>query len=100
VPRDTPRQQPGRQHAAPVPAAAKPQQWFTLRPWLFDIIAATALLCAAPRTSQAQPLRVEPCTRLRAAPRPRRQPAHGPPDRPTARTSARSTRWAPTWTSR
>jgi hypothetical protein len=55
VPRDTSRQQPGRQHAA------KPQQWFTLRPWLFDITAATGLLRAAPRP--AQPLPVEPWAR-------------------------------------
>jgi len=43
------------------PAAAKPQQWFTLRPWLFDITAATGLLRAAPRP--AQPLHVEPWAR-------------------------------------
>jgi len=29
-------------------ATAKPQQWFTLRPWLFDVTAATWLLRAAP----------------------------------------------------
>jgi hypothetical protein len=58
------------------PAAVKPQHWFTLRPGLFDITAATGLPRVAPRP--AQPLPVEPCTRLRAAPRRRRQPAHGP----------------------
>ena len=43
------------------PAAVKPQQWFVLRPWLFDITAATGLLRAAPRP--AQPLPVEPWAR-------------------------------------
>jgi hypothetical protein len=43
------------------PAASKPQQWFTLRPWLFDVTAATGLLRAAPR--QPQPLPVEPWAR-------------------------------------
>jgi hypothetical protein len=37
------------------PAAAKPQQWFTLRPWLFDVTAATWLLRAAPRPAQPLP---------------------------------------------
>jgi hypothetical protein len=41
----------------PRPPAARPQQWFTLRPWLFDVTAATGLLRAAPR--QAQPLSVQ-----------------------------------------
>jgi hypothetical protein len=41
----------------PRPPAARPQQWFTLRPWLFDVTAATGLLRAAPRP--AQPLPVE-----------------------------------------
>ncbi|HEY2261237.1 MAG TPA: hypothetical protein VGI96_01280 [Streptosporangiaceae bacterium] len=41
----------------PRPPAARPQQWFTLRPWLFDVTAATELLRAAPR--RAQPLPVE-----------------------------------------
>ncbi len=31
------------------PAAAKPQQWFTLRPWVFDVTMAGVLLRAAPR---------------------------------------------------
>jgi hypothetical protein len=43
------------------PAAGKPQQWFTLRPWLFDVTAATWLLRAAPRP--ARPLPVEPWAR-------------------------------------
>ena len=45
----------------PRPPAAKPQQWFTLQPWLFDITAATGLLRAA--TRPAQPLPVEPWAR-------------------------------------
>jgi hypothetical protein len=40
------------------PAAGKPQQWFVLRPWLFDVTAATWLLRAAPRP--ARPLAVGP----------------------------------------
>ena len=47
---------PGRQHAAPAPAAGKPQQWFTLRPWLFDVTAAAVLLRAAPRPPQPLPV--------------------------------------------
>jgi hypothetical protein len=31
------------------PPAGKPQQWFTLRPWLFDVTLAGVLLRAAPR---------------------------------------------------
>ena len=31
------------------PAAAKPQQWFVLRPWVFDVTMAGVLLRAAPR---------------------------------------------------
>jgi hypothetical protein len=42
-------------------AAGKPQQWFVLRPWVFDISAATRLLRAAPRPPQ--PLPVEPWAR-------------------------------------
>jgi hypothetical protein len=43
----------------PRPAAGKPQQWFVLRPWLYDVTAATGcLLRAAPRPPQ--PLPVEP----------------------------------------
>ena len=45
----------------PRPPAAKPQQWFTLRPWLFDVTVATWLLRAAPRP--ARPLPVEPWAR-------------------------------------
>jgi hypothetical protein len=41
--------------------AAKPQQWFTLRPWLFDVTLAAWLLRAAPRP--ARPLPVEPWAR-------------------------------------
>ena len=33
----------------PRPPAGKPQQWFTLRPWVFDVTMAGALLRAAPR---------------------------------------------------
>ena len=43
------------------PAAGKPQQWFVLRPWLFDVTAAAGLLRAAPRPPQ--PLPVEPWAR-------------------------------------
>lgn len=31
------------------PAPGKPQQWFTLRPWLFDVTLARFLVRAAPR---------------------------------------------------
>ena len=63
------------------PAAGQPQQWFMLRPWLFDVTAATRLLRAAPRP-RAAAAGHGLGTRLRAAPRPRRQPAHRFPDRP------------------
>ena len=43
------------------PAAGKPQQWFVLRPWLYDVTAAAGLLRAAPRPPQ--PLPVEPWAR-------------------------------------
>ena len=33
----------------PRPPAGKPQQWFTLRPWVFDVALAGVLLRAAPR---------------------------------------------------
>ena len=33
----------------PRPRAGKPQQWFVLRPWVFDVTLAGALLRAAPR---------------------------------------------------
>jgi hypothetical protein len=33
----------------PRPPAGKPQQWFTLRPWVFDVTLAGVLLRAAPR---------------------------------------------------
>jgi hypothetical protein len=36
--------------APPRSPAGKPQQWFTLRPWVFDVTMAGALLRAAPRT--------------------------------------------------
>ena len=49
VPRDNPPRQPGRQRAAPAPAAGQPQQWFTLRPWVFDVTLAGVLLRATPR---------------------------------------------------
>jgi hypothetical protein len=35
--------------APPRPPAGKPQQWFTLRPWVFDVTLAGALLRATPR---------------------------------------------------
>jgi hypothetical protein len=43
------------------PAAGKPQQWFVLRPWLYDVTAAAGLLRAAPRPPQ--PIPVEPWAR-------------------------------------
>lgn len=52
----------------PRPPAAKPQQWFTLRPWLFDVTLATWLLRAAPRP--ARPLPVEPWARAGLLPAP------------------------------
>ena len=45
----------------PPAPAGKPHQWFVLRPWLFDVTAATGLLRAAPRP--AQPLPVMPWAR-------------------------------------
>ena len=33
----------------PRPSAGKPQQWFVLRPWVFDVTFASLLLRAAPR---------------------------------------------------
>jgi len=33
----------------PRPPAGKPQQWFVLRPWVFDVTLAGVLLSAAPR---------------------------------------------------
>jgi hypothetical protein len=60
VPREDPRRRPGRHHAARPPAAAR-QQWFTLRPWQFDVTAATWLLRATPRPAQRLP--VEPWAR-------------------------------------
>jgi hypothetical protein len=50
VPRDNPPRQPGRQCAAPA------QQWFTLRPWVFDVTLAGVLLRAAPRPSVPIPV--------------------------------------------
>ena len=38
------------------PAAGTPQQWFVLRPWLFDVTAAAGLLRAAPRPAQPLPV--------------------------------------------
>ena len=73
VPREDPRRRPGRQHAAPAPAAGKPPQWFVLRPWLFDVTAAAGLL----RARRARPSRCRSWrgTRLGADPRPGGQPA-------------------------
>jgi hypothetical protein len=36
----------------PRPPAGKPQQWFVLRPWVFDVTLAGALLRATPRPAQ------------------------------------------------
>ena len=38
------------------PAAAKPQQWFVLRPWVFDVTLAGLLLRAAPRPPRMIPV--------------------------------------------
>ena len=80
----------------PRPPAAKPQQWFTLRPWTFDV---TLAGCCAPRRA---PPSCCPSSRGHAAtgcsPPPGGSP-HTVPLSAPARTSARSTRWAPTWTS-
>ena len=40
----------------PRPSAGKPQQWFTLRPWVFDVTLAAVLLRAAPRPPQPLPV--------------------------------------------
>ena len=40
------------------PAVGQPQQWFTLRPWVFDVTLAGGLLRAALRPPR--PLTVEP----------------------------------------
>jgi len=56
VPRDTPHGSRGGS-VPPRPPAGKPQQWFTLRPWVFDVTLAAVLLRAAPR-----PLRMIPVT--------------------------------------
>jgi hypothetical protein len=47
VPRDTPHGSLGGS-VPPRPPAGKPQQWFTLRPWVFDVTLAAVLLRAAP----------------------------------------------------
>ena len=39
-----------------LPAAGKPQQWFVLRPWVFDVTLAAVLLRAAPRPPQMIPV--------------------------------------------
>ena len=65
--------------APPRPAAAgKPQQWFMLRPWVFDVTLAGVLLRAAPRPPAADPGR-RLGTRLRAGPRPRQRAARRSP---------------------
>ncbi len=38
------------------PAAAQPQQWFVLRPWVFDVTLAGVLLRAAPRPPRMIPV--------------------------------------------
>ena len=38
------------------PAAGKPQQWFMLRPWVFDVTLAGVLLRAAPRPPRMIPV--------------------------------------------
>jgi hypothetical protein len=40
----------------PRPPAGKPQQWFTLRPWIFDVTRAVLLLRAAPRPPRMIPV--------------------------------------------
>ena len=40
----------------PRPPAGKPQQWFTLRPWLFDVTLAGVLLRAEPRPPRMIPV--------------------------------------------
>jgi hypothetical protein len=40
----------------PRPPAGKPQQWFTLRPWIFDVTLAGVLLRAAPRPPRMIPV--------------------------------------------
>jgi hypothetical protein len=40
----------------PRPSAGKPQQWFTLRPWVFDVTLASVLLRAAPRPPMPIPV--------------------------------------------
>jgi hypothetical protein len=40
----------------PRPPAGKPQQWFTLRPWIFDVTMAGVLLRAAPRPPRMIPV--------------------------------------------
>jgi hypothetical protein len=58
VPRDDPADGRGGSTPPRLPAPGKPQQWFVLRSWLFDVTAAAWLLRAAPRP--ARPLLVEP----------------------------------------
>ena len=48
VPRDNPHGSRGGS-VPPRPPAGKPQQWFVLRPWVFDVTLAGVLLRAAPR---------------------------------------------------
>jgi len=58
----------------PRPPAGKPQQWFTLRPWVFDVTLAGVLLRAAPRP----PVPIPVAAWARAyglAPRPRHRAA-------------------------
>ena len=54
-----------------------PQQWFVLRPWLFDVTATIDLLRRDPRPRPAAP-RHGLGTRLQHDPQPRQQPAVGP----------------------
>ena len=42
--------------APPRSPAGKPQQWFTLRPWVFDVTLAGVLLRAAPRPPRMIPV--------------------------------------------
>ncbi len=65
----------------PRPAAGKPQQWFTLRPWVFDVTLAGVLLRAAPRPPV--PIPVAAWARAYGLIRaPRRRAARHLPDRP------------------
>ena len=73
----------------PGPPAAKPQQWFMLRAWLFDITAATGLLRAAPRLGQEAAGHALGCSWLTARPSPGHTPASRHSERYAAARPAR-----------